>query len=241
MADDTPLAEDDTMNIGHSFLLVAGHQISFVTVTGDTDDKRTLSPELITVITAMWIMTQGASADHWPMLVFEGKPPFLAGMTGEADFVDAAKREAYLPWLCGLLMAKKTLFVNSGAMPPGSLVDDIPVTDAAGDVFLQASRLNGLRLFKVVAIRAALRQLVAPMEKIYIFAQGLRSNLGLGLYALIIKFKPLSGWNYGKTVLARLKRQPEMQVKSLLPFHGNNRIKRFTGLFNFHPTWCAFS
>jgi hypothetical protein len=60
MTGDTPLPEEDTVDIGDSILFT--NQILFITVTGDTECQGTFSPKLITVILAMGIMAESTSS-----------------------------------------------------------------------------------------------------------------------------------------------------------------------------------
>ena len=230
MTGDAAHSKNNAMDIGHWIFFVK--QLLFITMTGDTNMEGTLSPEQILVLTPMGIMAQSTSANHCTMLIFAGLPFFFSGMTGETGRIDSALAETDAPGLNVLQVTGKALFINRGAVLPGSLGNNVFVAFGTGCLFLNANGVYGFVHLQFMAVNTTLRQSVILVKLVKTFhIQGKEP-----LQGTICKLQLLSVGNDGKIIQSILERQPEVQVNMPVTFHADDRFKYLTGVFHANPS-----
>ena len=167
MAGYTAHSKDNAMNKRHRILLI--QQVLFIFVTGDTKLERTFGPELIPVLTPMGVMAQGASSDQGPVAMLAAPHVFFANMTGDTGVVDFALAKTDPPGFNVLQVACKALLIDSRAVLPRVLVEEVFVAVGTGGLFLLANQVDGFGLLQSMAIGATLGQLAILVKKVKTF------------------------------------------------------------------------
>jgi hypothetical protein len=223
-------AVNDAVNYRYRAILL--HQIFLVAVAGHTQCGRAVCPELMAIFIPMGIMAYSTPPDvQGSVHIFPGPPDLFPRMAGKTFILEPTGGKTYTPRFNKLLMAGEAEIICRGAMLPFGLLKDIRMADSTGILSFEPHRIDGCGLVQIMAVTAALGQLVSPVKEVDILAQRIRGHIGL--QGLVTEIEPLAGRQNGEDIHPCFERQPEMQVFIALKLMAFSRLD--FSVICFHP------